>query len=259
MHQLIKEHYDRAIAEYTSGEFYDTMIEAKKEYFELTGVLHEDEEDYETKMNAFNDWYMLRYVSKDGGPFMKIYIEKNELGEEFYNAFIRCNYSLFEYLDKSFRGAHVFRDILHSTKFSLAKGHRELPCSSTTSSSDGFLEYQKEYYFLDGMTLFPKRSNPFSQRSQTAQEDDRSQPRVRISYQGREDEDDVLALWPCGALPFFQVLEAAPFLFEVVGFAHGVAAFVANPRSLWGVATVGAVGAAATALFSEICYVLPYP
>ena len=160
MHPLIKEHYDKARIEFTSGRYYDTMIEAKQEYFELTGILHEDEEDYEMKMNSFNDWYMLRYVSKDGGPFMKVYIENNNLGEEFYNAFIRSNYSLFEYLDKSFRGFHVFRDILHATKLSLPKDHRQLSMIKYDLVIGRILEYQKCYYFLDGMTFIPKEVKP---------------------------------------------------------------------------------------------------
>ena len=126
MDQAIQYHYTKAMAEFTAPPYHETMVEAKKEYFELTGVLHEDEEDYEIKMNAFNDWYILCYVSEDGGPFMKVYLENNGIEDEFYDVFMRCNYSLFEYVGKNFYGAHAFKDILHSTKISLAKGHRPL-------------------------------------------------------------------------------------------------------------------------------------
>ena len=160
MDKIIKDHYDKAMSEFTSGAYHSIMVEAKKEYFDLAGIIHEDEEDYETKMNAFNDWYMLQYVSKDGGPFMKHYIEKNNLDEEFYNTFMRCNYSLFEYTGKSFRGTYVFKDILHSTKISLSKKHRTLSMVKNDLVIGRIIKYKNHFHFLDGMIFLPKEVKP---------------------------------------------------------------------------------------------------
>ena len=155
MNPLIKNHYEKAIKKFTSAPYYSTMIAAKKEYFDRTGVVHEDEEDYEIKMNAFNDWYILQYVSREGGPFIKFYIEDNNLGEEIYNTFMRVNYSLFEYMGTTFKGINTFKDILHSTKISLAKDHRELSILKKDILIGRIINYQNQFYFLDGMTFLP--------------------------------------------------------------------------------------------------------
>ena len=109
-------------------------------------------------MNAFNDWYMLQFVSKDGGPFMKNYIEDNDLGEEYYNTFMRFNYSLFEYTGTSFRGFEVFKDILHSTKINLAKDHRKLSMLKGDLVIGRVIKHKDQFYFLDGMTFLPKET-----------------------------------------------------------------------------------------------------
>ena len=160
MHRMIQHHYEKAMAEFTSLSYHKTMVEAKEEYFNLTGLLHEDEEDYEIKMNAFNDWYMLSYISQEGGPFMKIYLEKNDLEDELYDVFMRCNYSLFEYVGKNFRGAYTFKDILHSTKVSLAKDHRPLSMLKHDLVIGRIIKYKNKFYFLNGMTFLPAEVRP---------------------------------------------------------------------------------------------------
>ena len=146
--------------EYTSSSYYSTMIEAKKEYFHLTGTVHEDEESYEMKMNTFNDWYIFQYISRNGGPFIKLYIEKNGLGEEIYNTFMRPTYSLFEYTGKKIQGSDTFNDIIHSTKISLAKDHRELSIMKKDLIIARAIHYRNQFYLLYGMTILPNMARP---------------------------------------------------------------------------------------------------
>ncbi len=160
MNPIIKNHYEKAVKEFTSTPYYSTMIEAKKEYFNRTGTIHEDEDDYEIKMNAFNDWYIFQYVSRQGGPFIKFYIESNNLGEEIYNTFMRVNYSLFEYTGKTLKGVDTFKDILHSTKISLGKDHRELSILKKDILIGRIINYQGNFYFLDGMIFLPSDTRP---------------------------------------------------------------------------------------------------
>ena len=61
---VLQLHLDQAMKEYMTGNHYDTLIEAKSEYFVLTGQANEDDDDYEARMNSFNDWYILQFMSK---------------------------------------------------------------------------------------------------------------------------------------------------------------------------------------------------
>lgn len=164
MDPVIKLHYDRVRSEYTSGVYRDVMVRAKDEYFESTGVLHEDEEGYETKMNMFNDWYVLRYVSKDGGPFMEAYLEKHGLDDDVREAFLGCNHSLFQYTGRTLRRAHGFKDVLHTTKFSLPRTHRALSMVKGDLLIGRVVTYGGRRCFLDGMTFVPGEVGPILAR-----------------------------------------------------------------------------------------------
>ena len=66
MHPLLKEHFLKALEIYTQGVHYDTLLEAKKEYFTITGQANDDDDDFEARMNSFNEWYVLQFISMRG-------------------------------------------------------------------------------------------------------------------------------------------------------------------------------------------------
>lgn len=72
MNEIFKE-LERALMQYTSGNHYDDLLKAKEIYFSLTGKINEDDEDYELRMNSFNEWYLFHYkdgvVAERGGRF----------------------------------------------------------------------------------------------------------------------------------------------------------------------------------------------
>ena len=47
MKNEIKSHLDRMLTHYTSGRYYERLLEAKDEYFDLTGQVNEDDEDFD--------------------------------------------------------------------------------------------------------------------------------------------------------------------------------------------------------------------
>ena len=121
MKNEIRLHLDRALTHYTSGRYYERLLEAKDEYFSLTGQVNEDDEDYEL-YELFNDWYIFQFVSKlSNRAAIFDYIDENELDETLISSLMEMNYSLFEYCGRSFRGFCSFKDILHNYKFVLPK------------------------------------------------------------------------------------------------------------------------------------------
>ena len=46
------------IQEFTTGEYYPEIFKAKQEFFERSGVVYEDDIEFEQRMNLFMDWYV---------------------------------------------------------------------------------------------------------------------------------------------------------------------------------------------------------
>jgi len=157
----IKTHLDKALSLYTSGEFYKILIEAKEEYFNETGIAFEDDEDFESKMSSFNDWFLLQFISKRfERPFIREYLESFQVGDEIALCLLNINHSLFEYTGKSFSGKHILKDILHDRKVELAKTHPAPPMLKGDLAICRVITYKDESHLLDGMTFIPKEVRP---------------------------------------------------------------------------------------------------
>jgi len=117
MHPSLKEHFLKALEIYTVGVHYDTLLEAKKEYFTITGQANDDDDDFEARMNSFNEWYVLQFISKRGTrTVISDYLINNPVDDFLAKSLSSVNYSLFEYVGKNFRGFDVLYDMLHDKK-----------------------------------------------------------------------------------------------------------------------------------------------
>lgn len=153
----IKEHLDKALSLYTSGDYYKILIEAKEEYFNKTGIAFEDDEDFESKMSSFNDWFLLQFISKRfERPFIREYLEAFQVGDEIALSLLNINHSLFEFTGKNFSGRYVLKDILHDGKVELAKTHQSPPMLKGDLVISRVVTYKGESHLLDGMTFIPK-------------------------------------------------------------------------------------------------------
>ena len=84
----IEQHLDNALSIYSQNEYYDIMLKAKKHYFELAGSVDDSEQDYENKMNCFNDWYLLQYpLPRKKRTAMGDYLKKQSVDEQASEAF----------------------------------------------------------------------------------------------------------------------------------------------------------------------------
>ena len=101
MKEELKTHLEKALTHYTSGLHYERLIEARNEYFNLTGQVNEDDEDYELRMKSFNDWYIFQFVSTSSETTaINDYIFENSLEKSLGDCLVKINYSLFELLNK---------------------------------------------------------------------------------------------------------------------------------------------------------------
>ncbi len=157
MYVELKTHIDQALSEFTSGEHYEQLLEAKEEYFSFTGQALEEDEDYEFRMNSFNDWYLFQFVSKGGKrPPIEIYLEDKDIEGDIKVALLGYNHSMFQYMGKSFRRHYILKDILHNKRITLANDHPEISLFKGDIFMGRSLRYKAKTYLTAGMAFLPK-------------------------------------------------------------------------------------------------------
>jgi len=157
MHSSLNEHFQKALQIYTQGDHYDTLLEAKKEYFTITGQANDDDDDFEARMNSFNEWYVLQFISARGTrTVISDYLTKNQVEDFLAKSFTGVNYSLFEYIGKNFRGLDTLYDMLHDKKITLPKG-AILPSIIKDDIFVGrVLTYEEQNFLMNGLCVIPK-------------------------------------------------------------------------------------------------------
>ncbi len=157
MHPLLKEHFLKALDIYTQGVHYDTLLEAKKEYFTITGQANDDDDDFEARMSSFNEWYVLQFISLRGTrTVISDYLINNQVDDILAKALSGVNYSLFEYVGKNFRGYDTLYDMLHDKKISLPKGE-SLPSIIKDDIFVGrVLTFENQNFLMSGLCVIPK-------------------------------------------------------------------------------------------------------
>ncbi len=159
MHKELEKHLICALQEFASGKHYDQLIEAKDTYFNLTGWPLEEDEDYESRMNSFNDWYLFQFVSKQGNrPPIETYLENREVEEDMKVSLLSYNHSVFQYMGENRKGQYTLKDILHNKKLTLASGHPAVLPIKGEIFMGRTLEYKAGIYLTTGMTFLPRET-----------------------------------------------------------------------------------------------------
>jgi hypothetical protein len=153
---LIDQHIDKVLGIYTKGDYYDLLKKAKDIYIKLTGKLDEDDQEYESRMNTFNDWFIFNFRRDDARRVIDDYIQDHAIDAELARSFHNTNYSLFHFVKINFRKQIVLKDILHDEKFVLNKED----CSLALLEDDLFVgrivSHQNKNYLLKGVCTLPR-------------------------------------------------------------------------------------------------------
>lgn len=153
----VHEHLDQILITYTQGDHFNALKEAKEKYFSLTGKLDEDKEEFESRMNSFNDWYIFQYRRPDGSKVIEDYIRVNHIEEELSQSLLNVNHSLFEFDKINFRKQIVLKDILHDEKIVLVKNHPNIGLMVDDLFTGRVIKYKNEYYLLRGVCILPSK------------------------------------------------------------------------------------------------------
>lgn len=181
MHESLRYLLEKVLSQYSTGDYYQSLLQAKEDYFAKTGKAFEEDEDYESRMASFNDWYCLQYQPDETGQtFFQQYTLKNSVLPELVQAINDVNHSLFEYTGTTFRGLHILKDILHDKKITLAKSHTVLSMVKGDLFIGRTTLYKDENYLFNGLRMMPKEAKKAMQKEAK---------RVRKLHNKRDDLD----------------------------------------------------------------------
>jgi hypothetical protein len=98
---MYQKYLEPIVEEFTTGEYYREVYNAKQEYFDKAGIVYEDDGEFEQRMCIFMDWYLFdRDLPGVDLPPIKYYFRKNKdrfTNEELniYRDFCSTQHSLF--------------------------------------------------------------------------------------------------------------------------------------------------------------------
>ena len=165
MERALQQYYDQALKEYTAGDYYQILLDAKNEYFAKVGPAREEDADYEARMNCFNDWYLLQYVAPDKTKTpIKDFLIRQKADQAVRTAFYEVNYSLFEYAGHNFSKQIVLQDILHGQKIALVSGHEHPGLVKGDIFIGRILNYGGKNNLMAGVCLLPREIRPMLQQ-----------------------------------------------------------------------------------------------
>lgn len=98
---MYQKYLEPIVEEFTTGDYYREVYNAKEEYFEKAGVVYEDDPEFEQRMCIFMDWYLFdRDLPGVDLPPIKYYFrkQKDQFSNEevsIYRDFCSTTHSIF--------------------------------------------------------------------------------------------------------------------------------------------------------------------
>ena len=151
---IVQDEFDKILSVYTSDQYYDELKAAKDSFITRTGKIDEESEEYESRMNSFNHWYIFDYEREDGSHFIDKYLENNS--NDLALSLKSINYSLFLFKKINFRKQIIINDILHSDKFVLSKENGTLPLVEDDLFLGRAVNYNDQWFLLNGIVTLPR-------------------------------------------------------------------------------------------------------
>jgi len=172
---------DEIILEFTSGDYYREVYEAKKEYIDNLGKIAEDDQDYENQMDIFMGWYLFdRPLTKHELPPVVLYHRKGAAGfsqelEVIFRAFTQNKHSIFELL-KQKGNSFVLKDLAGGEKYEVNDEEFRVGFSRGDLFEARLVPDGKGYVFANGFCFHPKDASKFIElQMKKIREDDPAQ------------------------------------------------------------------------------------
>lgn len=152
---VIETHIEKILTHYTQGEHYELLKKAKEIYTQLTGKLDEESDEYELRMNSFNDWFIFNFRRENDRRIIDDYIFEFKIDDDLARSLHNINYSLFSFLKTNLKKQIVLKDILHDKKIALSKSLKHFGMVQDDLFVGRSIEHEGETYLLKGMCPLP--------------------------------------------------------------------------------------------------------
>ena len=158
MNSEILKHIDAALVEFSGKEFFDDLVRAKQEFARLTGVIDEEDEEYESRMDTFNIWYIFDYSHRAAPTVMERYIALHQLNDEVASVLRSARSSVFQFCGENLRRRLSLKDLLQKNRFPLEKGHERPGLLKGDVFIGKVFSHGEDYFLLPVYCLLPENS-----------------------------------------------------------------------------------------------------
>ncbi len=176
---------DAITNEYTAGDYFREVYDAKRSYFDNLGVISEDDPDFENQMDVFMGWYLFdRPLEKHDLPPIFLFYRKNQSHfspeeDAVHKALTLAKHSIFELLKQ--KGSSLFlRDLSNGQKYEV----QDLQFKAGFSKGDVFearlIPDGKSFVFANGFCFHPKEAFKFIESQMKKIRDDDVAQRTKL-------------------------------------------------------------------------------
>jgi len=161
-----QQYLEPIIKKYSTGDFYSELISAKNEYFEKTGMVTEEDIEYENRMNIFLDWYLFDrpLASFKVAPVSHYYsqmADKLTIEEaDIYKGFCNTIHSIF-YCLKIKKDEVVVEDLFQEKKYNVSHFEYKQAFMKGDIFEARLIPFKKEYIFYNGFCFHPVEMEKF--------------------------------------------------------------------------------------------------
>jgi len=159
-------YFEKIVKEFSSTKYRDEIENAKVDFFKMSGMVHEDEEVYEERINSFLDWYVFdRDLNDEDLTPVEMFLKNNfealtEEEKKMFEGFIKSIHSLF--LVKKTREKNIYiKDMFTERRYMIT----DLSVSGVVNKGDIFearlVPFHGVYIFSKGFCFHPAETRGY--------------------------------------------------------------------------------------------------
>jgi hypothetical protein len=165
---MYQRYLEPIIEEFTTGEYYREVFNAKQEYFEKTGIVYEDDLEFEQRMSIFMDWYLFdRDLPGVDLPPIKYWFRRNKdrLSNEELNIFrdfCETTHSLFRLKRRTWdKKGLVVTDLFSNKNYTVKDSEVNQGFSRGDLFEARIIPFKKGFEFSKGFCFHPVEMEGF--------------------------------------------------------------------------------------------------
>lgn len=165
---MYEKYLEPVIEEFTTGEYYREVYNAKQEFFEKAGIVYEDDSEFEQRMCIFMDWYIFdRDLPGVDLPPMKYYYRKNKdhfTSDEMniYRDFCSTIHSVFKMKRKTWtKKGLVVTDLFSNKSYTIEANEMNSGFSRGDIFEARIIPFKNTFEFSKGFCFHPTEMGSF--------------------------------------------------------------------------------------------------